>query len=164
MTWIVKGFDPIGIRPWRRKKAPRGPIEIDAFVRPVLVVEVDELVESFLLVSKGSFGRTGGSSFQITVHAFMRAILLRLAWVDEHGLHTKLHEANTERGQPCVSSRAKGRTIVAEHGSGKPMLTKHTLDDLPGSTQLCRGQRLTRQNIATERINHGQGIAVPAVA
>ena len=55
---------------------------VESFVRTFVVENIDELVEAGLLLQKIGCGGFGGFFFQGQMHAFVAAVLLRMAWLD----------------------------------------------------------------------------------
>lgn len=60
----------------------RGALHIQSFMRTLLVEDLHELVEAGLLLEEVGGGRLGGLFFQGEMHAFVAAILLRMARLD----------------------------------------------------------------------------------
>src|SRR5207302_232660 len=73
-------------------------------------------------------------------------------------------QAEAAGRQTTHSVTAERRAVVTEHGEGKTVLAKHTLDDRPSVMETDRRERLAGEQVSAHSIGHGQGVAPAAVS
>src|SRR5947209_13052963 len=97
------------------------------------------------------------------MHAFMAAVLLRPAGLDKRRLNAEAYPANRQLREPLDRVRRERRSIVGQHGIGQAVLAKEPLEHGPGQLERSRAQSPTTDDVAAERIGHGQGIAIASI-
>ena len=118
----------------------------------LVVVAVDEVVELGLLLQEVAAGRLGGVELQGQMHAFMAAVLLRMAWLDALDLdaepqppHRELAAAE-ERIGAC-----EGNAVVGADGFGKAVLLENGLEHRERIGFLGGGERFAGEQISTAK-------------
>ena len=105
-------------------------VHVQDLVRTLVVVDATEFVEGSLLSAQVVLWWRGGFCVQNTVHSFMAAVLLGLAWLDELGDDTQANPPGRElretgdgvagEGVPVVGADALGQTVLAEEVTELP--------------------------------------------
>ena len=138
---------------------------MQSFMRTLLVEDVHELVEAGLLLEEVGGGRFRGLFFQGEMHAFVAAILLRMAGLDTLNANA---EAKPPDGKFAEVEQSMGRckrdTIVAADVSRQATFLKQPLKDsegvvFPGGRKGFAGEQKT-----TGVIGDCKGITVLAIA
>ena len=161
---VLQQGESLGHRAWRGRIGGRGRLQIQGFVRPFGVELLAEAIEAPLLSGEAPRRRARGLGLQGAMHAFMAAILLRLARFDQLGQNAQADPPGGEARESGQRVGGKGHAIVGADALGEPELVKQPREHRFGLVYRGRVQRLAAQQIAAEAIGDGQGIAVPAVA
>src|SRR5215467_8741991 len=130
----------------------------------LLVVEEAEAIECPLLPGQVTLWWTGGRGLERAMHAFMSAVLLRMAREDPLVLNPQAEPPDIELRQPVDARGREGHAIVRANRLGQALLPEEAIEDGADAHALGRWQTLTRQEIAGMLVCHGQGIAVDAIA
>jgi hypothetical protein len=134
-------------------------------MRTLLVEDLHELIEAGLLLEEVGGGRLRGLFFQGEMHAFVAAILLRMARLDALNANA---EAKPPDGKFAEVEQSIGRrkrdTIVAADVSRQATFLEQPLKD--GESVIFSGgrKRFASEQEATGVIGDGEGITVLAIA
>ncbi len=131
---------------------------------PLVIELAAEVVEAALLGPEVSFRRPGGTRFESSVHAFVAAVLLGLAGLDEFGEDAEADPPDRERGEAAERVGGEGGTVVGADTLRQAVLAEEALEDGPGAFDRWGGEPVTTEEEATEAILDGERIAVEAVA
>jgi hypothetical protein len=111
--------------------ATRGLIDLgraphaESFVWTFLVEDLDKVIEPGLLLKKVQTGRLGGFFFQREMHAFMAAVLLRMARLDALNANAQPEPPDREFAQIEQGVRGSERhTVIAADVGGQAALLK----------------------------------------
>ena len=86
-------------------------------MRPLIVELVDEVIEPLLLLEEVKTRRLGRLFLEGQVHAFVPAVLLRMAWLDALKVDTQAQPPDRQLAETEESGgRRKGDAIVGPHG------------------------------------------------
>src|SRR2546430_226042 len=118
--FIVEGIVDVrqaGVGARRRLVDLRGTLHVQGLVRPLVVEDLDELVEPSLLLQKIGSRRLGGFSLQGQMHALMAAVLLRMTRLDPFNANTQPEPpdrqvAHVKQGM----GGSEGHAVVAADG------------------------------------------------
>ena len=133
-------------------------------MRPLIVVAVDEVVEFRLLLQEVVAGRLGGLQLQGQMHAFMAAILLRVAGLDAFDLDAEPEPPHRHLAQPEERIGAcEGNAVVRADGLGETELLEDGLEHREGIGFLGGGERLAGEEIAAGEVGDRQRIAIASV-
>ena len=96
---------------------------VQGFVRTFVVEDLDKVVEAGLLLKEVGGGRLGGFFLQSEMHAFMTAVLLRMAGLDAFDANAQAEPPDGELAQVeqgvCGS---EGHAVVAADVGGQAAL------------------------------------------
>jgi hypothetical protein len=132
-------------------------------VRTDGVVEAAEAVEALLLSSQVGGRWHGGSLAQGTVHAFVPAVLIGLAGLDELGADAELDPADGELREAADGSGCERRPVVGPDPVGQAERSEQVLEAGGGGFEIEAGQGAAVQEIAGVSILDGERVAVTAV-
>jgi len=141
-----------------------GRLLAEGFVGPFVIELVAEGIEAALLSPEVSFRWSGGARFERAVHAFVAAVVLRLAGLDELGEDAEADPPDREGGEAAEGVGGEGGTVVGADALRQAVLAKEALEDGSGAFDSRNGESLAAEEEATEAVLHGEGIAVKAVA
>ena len=134
-------------------------------MRPFVVEFLNEVVELGLLLQDVGASWPGGFFLQRQVHAFMSAVLLRMAGLDAFDAdaesqppHRKLREIEQAVG------RSERNTVVRADRTRQTALFEQPLKGRKGRLFRIGFHRLAQQQIARGVIGDGQRIAVAFIA
>ena len=99
-------------------------LEAEGLVWPLVVEDVAEGVELQLLLTQRGRRQLTALEFQGQVHAFVPAVLLRVAWVDAVGPNAQLDPPHGQIGKPARRKRGKRRAVVGADGQWQPKLAE----------------------------------------
>ena len=133
-------------------------------MRSDLVVVETEGVESALLGAAIGSRRNGGFGLEIAVHAFVASVLVGRGWLDEIGEDAELDPPDGEGGESAEGRGGKGDAVVGANALGEAKLTEEPAEDSAGGIVGGAVQALAAEEIATEAVLDGEGVAVAAVA
>jgi hypothetical protein len=164
LVWaIIEIVDRLDERPGRRAIELRRLALAESLVRSLMVELPAEGVEAVLLAGSGGRRWLACLGLERAVHAFVAAILLRLARPYPLEPDAHLGPSGRQPGQAARADRGEGRTVVAADRGGQAMFLEqlihlglHRLGD--------RFDRLNRQEVAAEGVGHRQRIAPAPVA
>src|SRR5207237_10456246 len=128
-----------------------------------ICVDRQQVNDGALLSSKTARPTKANALFERLVHALVTRVLVGMARHDEYRLDVEFHQADAEGRQTTHSGTAERRAVVTEHGEGKTVLAKHTLDDRPSVMETDRRERLAGEQVSAHSIGLGQGVAPAAV-
>jgi hypothetical protein len=96
-------------------------LHTQSFVGTLVVEDFDELIEAGLLLQEVGGRRFGGLFFQCEMHAFVVAILLRMARFDPFNANAEAKPPDRKFAEVEQSiGRSKGDTVVAADVGGRP--------------------------------------------
>lgn len=139
MRGITGRRDVLGVRTRRGRPQRRWCPVPDAFVRAFVVVADAEGVEPPLLRAQAARGGARGLAFQIAMHSFMGAVVLRTGRRNPLMDDAELHPPHVQLRQPVNAGRGKGRSVVAADRLGQPDRSEE------------RAKHRLRAAVATER-------------
>src|SRR5437588_11957653 len=91
-------------------------IQIDPFVRSLVVVHRAERVEALLLFAKAASAVEGTALLEGSVHPFVAGVVFGMTRNDEHRLNAERHQTHAEGREPTEAMSTEGRAVVAEQG------------------------------------------------
>ena len=98
-------------------------------MRPLIVVNLDERIEAFLLLQIVEGCWLGGLVLQGEMHAFMAPVLLRVARLDPLDPDPELQPPNGQRAQAEEGvGRSEGHTVVGADRLRQPKLPENPLE------------------------------------
>src|SRR5262249_1915899 len=134
-------------------------------VRPAAVVPLEEGVEPGLLLEHVGGGGLGGFGLQGEMHAFVAAVPVGMAGLDARGLESGAQASDGGFSWAVEGvGRGKGHAVVGANDLRETKFFEGALEDGEGELLLCRGQRLTREQVAAGEVGDRQRVAVVAVA
>src|SRR5437016_2325546 len=132
-------------------------------MRPLLVINLTEIIEALLLGAPMGGGRIGCFVLESEVESFVAPVLLRLAWLDALRDHSCLDQAYRQPCQTSHGTTGKRRSIVAAHGLGQAKLTECRVKDGPHRFEVRPLHGLAAQQVTTVCILQCQRIATFAI-
>lgn len=139
-------------------------VHAERLVRPLIVEAVDEVIELGLLPQEVGAGRFGGLQLQRQMHAFMAAVLLRVARFDTLDGDAEPEPPDRQPGKIEESIGAcEGHTVIRSDRPGQAELLESVLEHGEGIGLLGRVERLAGQEIATGEIADRQRIAIAPI-
>jgi len=100
-------------------------LHVQGFVRTFVVEDLDELVEPSLLLQKIPSGRLGGLFLQREMHAFVAAVLLRVARLDPFDADAQPQPPDGQFAQVEQRvSRSEGYAVITANAGGHAALFK----------------------------------------
>src|SRR4051794_33759776 len=113
---ILRFAEPTGVASRRRLIVCSRRIKTKRLMRPLLVEDATEHVETPLLSPLIGRRRVGGVLLQRSMHSLMTTVLLRVPRFDPLRPHAGLDQLHREPAETAGCRRRKGRTIVrADH-------------------------------------------------
>src|SRR3984893_11123358 len=98
------------------------------------------------------------------MHAFMAAVLLRMARLDALDGNAEPQPPNGESALvEETMGRVKGHAVVGTDGLGQAAFLKQALKSGKGSLFLDRLHGLAEQKITASMIGNGQGVTIPLI-
>ena len=160
--FVMEGIIDIGqagVRAWRRLIDFCGTLHIQSFMRALLVEDVHELVEAGLLLEEVGGGRFRGLFFQGEMHAFVAAILLRMARLDALNANAEAKPPDGKFAEVEQSiGRCKRDTIVAADVRRQATFLKKALKDGESVVFPDKRKRFASEQETTGVIGNGEGI------
>ncbi len=160
---ILQGRERLGHRPWGGRIDRGGRLEIERFMRAFVVKLGPEPIEPALLRAQAPGRGARGFGFERAMHAFMPAILLGLARLDELGQNAQAHPPGGELPEARQGVSGERHAIIGADARGEPELAEQPGEDRFRVVDGGGGQGLTAEQIATEAVGDGQRIAIPGV-
>lgn len=137
---------------------------VKGLVWPLCVEFFDKIVRAGLLLQEIGAGWLGGLQLECEMHAFVAAVLLRMAWLDALDVDAEPEPPDRQPRQIEQSvGTGEGHAIVGSDRLGQAELLEAALEHGEGIGFLRRVQRLASQEIATGEIGDRQWIAVALV-
>ena len=137
---------------------------VQGFMGALVVVARAKGIEPALLRAAGRRGGPRGLAFQVAMHAFVRAVVLRTRRRNPVMHDPELHPPDVERGQAVQAGGGEGRAVIGPDRLGQADGAKQRAKHGAGLGGLDGGQPVTDEQRATEVIGHGQRIAVLPIA
>ena len=109
---------------------------IQGLVRSLLVVDILELVEGFLLSATVGPRWLGCLLLQRAMHPFMATVLFRMAGCDSLRDDVQLHQINRQGGQAGDRPAGEGRSIVGSYGQGQAIFAEGRFKNSPYSLRV----------------------------
>lgn len=134
-------------------------------MRPILVVNLDEVIKALLLLQEVEGGRFGGFLFQGQMHALVPAVLLRVAGLDALEADAESEPPDTEPGESEQSiAGGEGRAVVSPDRTRQPVVLEDTLEDRERELGSNRLETLAREQIPGPIIGDRERVTVALVA
>ena|SRR5216684_7516869 len=122
----------------------------------LIVVAVDEVIELGLLLQEVAAGRLGGLQLQGQMHAFVAAVLLRVAGLDALDLDTESEPPDRELAEAVERVGAcEGNAVVGADGLRQAERLENCLEHGESIGFLGGGERLAGEKIAAGEIVSG---------
>src|SRR5213594_4751668 len=149
-----------------RRRSPDGRRRLlaEGFVRPLVVVLRAEALKAALLAAARAGGRPGRLGLQRAVHAFVGAVLFRMARLDALLGDPEADPPDVHRAQPMDARGAEGGPVVGADGAGQADVAEESVEHEPAVLRADRRQGVTGEQIAAVLVGDREGIAVRAVA
>src|SRR5215203_4134844 len=149
------------VNPSRRTVKSSGSLSSECLMGTLGIIELLKQIEMTLLSLAGRLRRN--VVLERSVHAFVTAILARLARLDPLGMDTELNPPLRQLTDSAESQGGKRSTVVSTNGERQAILPKRPLQ--PGSDRPVIGtfQGPTHQQVAREVVRERQGIAAVMV-
>src|SRR5215471_128895 len=161
---VARIREPVRVRPRRGLVGRSRCLLSQSLMRPLVVVENTELVETLLLRRYAVGRRHRGLLLEGAVNPLVTAILLWLAGNDPLRPDAELEPPYRQPRQAARSGRGKRRTVVRTDRQRQPMLAECRLEDRPHMLVVGAHHCLTAQQVTAVRIAQGERIAAPPVA
>src|SRR6266851_5952100 len=161
---VLERWQPVRHRPVRRGVAGRRRLLIERLVRALVVELLPKSIEAALLRGEAARRRARGLGLQGAVHAFMPAVLLWAAGLDEFRQDAQADPPRRKLRQAGQRGGGKRHAVVSANPRRQPILPEQPREDRFGLVDGRRAQRLTAQEITAEAVRHRQRIAVPPIA
>jgi hypothetical protein len=134
-------------------------------VRALIVEDLHELVEARLLLKKIAGGRLGSLFLQREMHAFMAAVLLRMAGLDPFDADAQAQPPHRELAQIKQGvSGSEGHTVIAADVGGQATLLKKPLKHSESVLFPGRRKGFTGEQKAAGMVGDRQRITVLVIA
>src|SRR5687768_11030800 len=118
-------------------------------MRALLVEALDERIEAGLLLQEVASGRLGGLLLEGEVHAFMAAILLRMAGLDALDRNPQAQPPHRELAEAEDGVGAGERhAVVGTDGPRQAELLENPLEHAEGVDLLVGGEGLAAEQVA----------------
>src|SRR6516162_8180356 len=118
-------------------------------MRPSLVVLLLKAQKRHLLAPKIPLRRTCGFLLQCLMHAFVAAVLLRLAWLDPFVPDAQSQPQHRELTQSCGCSTGEGTSVVSANRFRQSELAKGGFEYRPGVLAVGSLYGTTTQPVST---------------
>ena len=116
-----------------------GDLHAQGLVRPTAIVSLDEGVEPGLLLEHVGGGRLGGFGLQGEVHAFVPAVLLRMAGLDVLDVDAEAESPDGEFAEAIEGvGGGEGHAVIGANGLPEAKFFERALEDGEGEFLLCR--------------------------
>jgi hypothetical protein len=153
------------IRSGRSRVDLSGAFHVESLVRTFIIEILDESIELCLLLEDVGASGAGGFLFQSEMHAFVAAVLLRMAGSDAlngdaqpQAPYRKLRELKQSM------RRGEGNAVIRADAVGQTTLSEKALKGLESKLFAIGFQRFTQQQKPGGVIGDGQGVAITFVA
>jgi hypothetical protein len=142
----------------------RRPALLQRLVGPHLVEGTAEGVEAPLLGAERAGRGAGGLGFEVSMHPFGPAILVRGSGLDELGPHLEPEPPDAGLGEAAEGAGGKGLPIVGANPLGESVGAEEAPKDLLGRLEQRTLEPVAGQPIARVGILDGERIAVAPIA
>ena len=139
--------EPVRIRSVRRMVDGCGRLLSQRLVRPLVVEEMTEGVESFLLDHVVLRRRSGGLGLEGPMHSLVACVLLRMRRLDELGEDPQADPPDRELGEPSDGGGGKGSSVVGADDPGKSVFLEEPHEDGLGEVVGGRQKRLNVEQV-----------------
>src|SRR6266436_1831344 len=161
---VLERRQPVGHRSVRRGVAGGRRLLIERLMRALVVELLPKSIEAALLRRETAGRWARGLGLQGAVHAFMPAVLLRAAGLDELWQDAEADPPRRELRQASQRGGGERHAVIGANPLGQPILFEQPREDRFGLVDGRRRQRLTTEEIAAEPVRHGQRITVSPIA
>ena len=130
---------------------------------PFGVVLLAKLIEDLLLARAGALHRLDRAALHRAMHALMRPILLRLAWVNALMHDAEAQPPDVQIGQPVTRLRGERHAVVGRDGPREPVLAEGALEAGFRGQGFRGEQSVAHQQETRVLVGDGERIAVHPV-
>src|SRR5207245_1924202 len=148
---VLEGRQPIRHRPRRRAVTRRRRLLVERLMGPLVIELLAEDVEAALLRRETARGRPGRLRFQLAMHPFMPAVLIRAPGLDELRQDPEADPPRRELRQARQRGGGERHAVVAANPPRQPILVEQPREDGLGLVASGRRQGLATQEVATKR-------------
>ncbi len=129
-----------------------------------IVEAFDEVIELGLLLEEVAAGRLGGLKLQSEVHAFMAAVLLRMARLDALDLDAEAEPPDRELAEAKERiGTCERNAVIGADGLRQAVLLENGLEHRESIGFLGGGERLAGEQIAAGKVGDRKWIAIAPV-
>jgi hypothetical protein len=134
-------------------------LHIQSLVRALVIEDFHELIEAGLLLEEVAGGRLGGFFLQGEMHAFVAAILLRMAGLDAFNANAQAEPPDGELAQVKQGmSGSKRNTVIAADVGGQSTVVEKPLKHGKSIVFAGRGESFAAQQISAGVIGDGERV------